>query len=139
MGDPTHIGQLDTGDCVSGGEGEWRVALQRRMAACRVVVGLEIGELPFKIAVWLANIPSGQKPLTSASPLGTLHASIATTLTASTRTLLMHRTGEPSRHSSVNCSSFWTTVDYKRRQGWQAHRPQVTVLTEFRIGGAGRI
>ena len=49
LGDPTHIVQLGTGHRVSAGEGQWRVAPQRRVAACRVVVGLEVGKLPFKI------------------------------------------------------------------------------------------
>ena len=41
--------QVGTGHRVSTGGGQWRVALQRRVAACRVVVGLEVGKLPFKI------------------------------------------------------------------------------------------
>ena len=49
VGDPTHIVQLGTGDRVSTGEGQRRVALQRRVAACRIVVGLEVGKLPFQI------------------------------------------------------------------------------------------
>ena len=49
VGDPTHMVQIGTGDRVSAGEGQRRVALQRRVAACRVVVGLELGKLPFQI------------------------------------------------------------------------------------------
>jgi hypothetical protein len=57
-----------------------------------------------------------------------------------------HFIGEPTEYVLnqvidtvlANCSSFWITVDYKRRQGWKAHRPQVTVSTRFRIGGAAR-
>ena len=49
VGDPTHIIEFGPGHCVPAGEGQRRVALQRRVAACRVVVGLEVGELPFKI------------------------------------------------------------------------------------------
>jgi len=41
--------QIGTGHGVFAGEGQRRVALQRRVAACRVVVGLEVGKLPFKI------------------------------------------------------------------------------------------
>ena len=49
MGDPPHIIELGPGHRVSGGEGQRRVALQRRVAAYRVVVGLEVGKFPFKI------------------------------------------------------------------------------------------
>ena len=49
VGDPTHIVQIGRGYGVSTGEGQRRVALQCRVAACRIVVGLEVGELPFKI------------------------------------------------------------------------------------------
>ena len=55
------------------------------------------------------------------------HASISTTLNIYTHAS-MRRTAKPSRRSSANCSSFWTTVDYKRRQGRRVHSPQVTVL-----------
>ena len=34
---------------VPAGEGQRRVALQRRVAACCVVIGLEVGKFPFKI------------------------------------------------------------------------------------------
>ena len=49
VGDPTHMIQVGRGDRVSTGEGQRRVALQRRVAACRIVVGLELGKLAFKI------------------------------------------------------------------------------------------
>ena len=49
MGDPTDIVQLGTGHHVSVGEGQRRVALQRRVAAYLVVGGLEVGKCPFKI------------------------------------------------------------------------------------------
>ena len=49
VGDPTHIIELGPGHRVFAGKGPRRVALQRRVAACRVVVGLEVGELPLKI------------------------------------------------------------------------------------------
>ena len=41
--------QLGTGHRVAVGEGQWRVALQRRVAAYLVVGGLEVGKCPFKI------------------------------------------------------------------------------------------
>ena len=53
VGGPTHIIQLGTGHRVSASEGRRRVARQRRVAACRVVVGLEVGRLSFKIT----NVP----------------------------------------------------------------------------------
>ena len=43
----TQIGQ---GDPVSADERQRRVALQRCVKACRVVVPLELGQLPFQIA-----------------------------------------------------------------------------------------
>ena len=49
VGDPTHIVQIGTGYHVFTGEGQRRVAFQCRVAACRIVVGLEVGKLPFKI------------------------------------------------------------------------------------------
>ena len=49
MGDPTHMVQIGRNHRVSTGEGQRRVALQRRVAACRVVVGLEVGKFPLKI------------------------------------------------------------------------------------------
>ena len=49
VGDPTDIVQLGTGHHVAAGEGQRRVALQRRVAAYLVVVGLEVGKFPFKI------------------------------------------------------------------------------------------
>ena len=48
-GDPTDIVQLGTGNRVSAGEGQRRVALQRRVATCRVVIALEVGKFPLKI------------------------------------------------------------------------------------------
>ena len=41
--------QLGTGDRVSAGEGQRRVARHNDVAACHAGVGLEVGELPFKI------------------------------------------------------------------------------------------
>jgi hypothetical protein len=49
VGDPTHIVQPGKGYRVSPGEGQRREAVQRRVAACCVVVDLEVGKLPFKI------------------------------------------------------------------------------------------
>ena len=49
VGDPTDIVQLGTGHHVSVGEGQRRVALQRRVAAYLVVGGLKVGKCPFKI------------------------------------------------------------------------------------------
>src|SRR5580765_1636947 len=49
VGDPTHIVQFGWGYRVSTGEGQWRVALQRSVTACLVVIGLEVGKFPFKI------------------------------------------------------------------------------------------
>jgi len=42
--------KIDGGDGGSSGEGQRRVAVQRRAAACRVVVELELGKLPLQIA-----------------------------------------------------------------------------------------
>jgi integrase-like protein len=50
VGDPTHVVQLGAGDRVAAGERQRRVAFQRRVAACRVVVGLEVGKFPLEIA-----------------------------------------------------------------------------------------
>ena len=44
------MAQSDRGDGVSSGEGPRRVAVQRRVAACCVVVKLELGKLPLQIA-----------------------------------------------------------------------------------------
>ena len=49
VGDPTDIVQFGAGHHVAAGEGRRRVALQRRVAAYLVVVGLEVGKFPFKI------------------------------------------------------------------------------------------
>ena len=49
VGDPTDIVQFGTSHHLAAGEGRWRVALQRRVAAYLVVVGLEVGKFPFKI------------------------------------------------------------------------------------------
>ena len=49
MGNPTHLVQLGSGDRVSAGKDQRRMALQRRVATRRVVVGLEVGQFAFKI------------------------------------------------------------------------------------------
>ena len=49
MGDPTHVVQIGRGHRVSAGEGQRRVALQRCVRACGVVVNLDLGKLPLQI------------------------------------------------------------------------------------------
>ena len=49
VGDPTDIVQFGMGHHVSANEGQRRVALQRRVAAYLVVVGLEVAKFSFKI------------------------------------------------------------------------------------------
>ena len=49
MGDPAHVVQIDRDRRVPAGEGQRRVALQRRVAACRIVVNLELCKLAFQI------------------------------------------------------------------------------------------
>ena len=49
VGDPTDIVQFGMGHHVSANEGRRRVALQRRVAAYLVVVGLEVAKFSFKI------------------------------------------------------------------------------------------
>ena len=49
MGDPAHVVQIGRGHRVSLGERQRRAAVQGGVAACRVVVGLELAKLPFKI------------------------------------------------------------------------------------------
>jgi hypothetical protein len=49
VGDPTHLVQIGTGHRVAVGERQRRPTFQGGVAACRVVVGLEFGKLPFKI------------------------------------------------------------------------------------------
>ena len=46
---PPYVVEVRTGYRVSAHDGERRVALQGRVAPCRVVVGLEVGELPLQI------------------------------------------------------------------------------------------
>ena len=47
--DPAHMAEIGNGDRASIGERQWRMTFQGRMAARRVVVGLELGELPFQV------------------------------------------------------------------------------------------
>jgi len=55
------------------------------------------------------------------------HASVSTTLNICTHAVdASHR--KAIEGSNANCSSFWTTVDYKRRPGWKTPRPQATPL-----------
>src|SRR2546423_23684 len=49
VGDPPYFVQIGRSHCVSVGERQRRAALQRGVAACRVVVRLELGKLPLKI------------------------------------------------------------------------------------------
>ena len=49
MADPAHTVQVGRDRRVSTGEGQRRMALQGRMAACRIVVNLELGKLAFQI------------------------------------------------------------------------------------------
>jgi len=53
--DPAHMAEIGNGDRASIGERQWRMTFQGRMAARRVVVGLELGELPFQVT----GIPEG--------------------------------------------------------------------------------
>ena len=48
IADPAHMVQVGRDRRRSTGEGQRRVALQRRMAACRIVVHLELGKLAFQ-------------------------------------------------------------------------------------------
>ena len=50
VGDPTHMVQIGRGHRVSAGEGQWRVAVQRCVRTCRVIVNLELVKLPFQVA-----------------------------------------------------------------------------------------
>jgi hypothetical protein len=49
MGDPPHPIQISRSHRASTGERQWRVAVQGRVAAGFVVVGLEVSELSFQI------------------------------------------------------------------------------------------
>ena len=49
VGDPTHLVQIGGNHPTSTGERQRRVAVQGGMAACRVVVGLELTKLPLQI------------------------------------------------------------------------------------------
>ena len=46
---PQYVVEVRTGSRVSARHGERRVAVQGRVAPCRVVVGLEVGEFPLQI------------------------------------------------------------------------------------------
>jgi len=41
--------EIGNGDLASIGERQWRMTFQGSMAARRVVVGLELGQLPFQV------------------------------------------------------------------------------------------
>ena len=46
---PPHVVQISWGHSVFIGEGQRRVPFQRCVTACRIVVRLELGQLPFQI------------------------------------------------------------------------------------------
>ena len=50
VGDPPHMVQIGRRHRMSAGEGQWRVTVQRRVRTCRVVIGMELAQLPFQIA-----------------------------------------------------------------------------------------
>src|SRR6516164_488463 len=51
VGDPAYMVQVGRGHhWVSAGEGQWRVAVQRGVRTCRVIVCLELVKLPFQVA-----------------------------------------------------------------------------------------
>ena len=58
VGDPTDIVQFGMGHHVSANEGRRRVALQRRVAAYLVVVGLEVAKFSFKIRIFNPQQPA---------------------------------------------------------------------------------
>ena len=49
VGDPPHRREIGRRDWASIAEGQWRIAVQGGVAACRVVIDLEVGELPFQV------------------------------------------------------------------------------------------
>ena len=49
MGDPAHMVQISRDHRVPTGEAQRRVAVQRRVAACRIVVNLELSQFVFQI------------------------------------------------------------------------------------------
>jgi len=49
LGDPPHMAEISNGDRASIGKRQWRMTFQGRMAARRVVVGLELGQLPCQV------------------------------------------------------------------------------------------
>jgi len=49
VGDPPRMAEIGNGDRASIGERQWRMTFQGRMAARPVVVGLELGQLPFQV------------------------------------------------------------------------------------------
>src|SRR5262245_55575896 len=50
MGDPAHMVQIGRRHCLCTDDGQRCAAAQRRMGARRVVVILELGQLPFQVA-----------------------------------------------------------------------------------------
>src|SRR5579864_8612523 len=49
VGDPPHLCESGRRDWASIAEGQGRIAVQGGGAACRVVIDLEVGELPFQV------------------------------------------------------------------------------------------
>ena len=47
--DPPHMTEIRMCDWASIGERQWRIAVQRGVAACRVVISLELSKLPFQV------------------------------------------------------------------------------------------
>ena len=49
MGDPRYMTEIRKRDWASIDERQWRISFQRGVAACRVVIGLELSKLPFQV------------------------------------------------------------------------------------------
>ena len=74
---PTHIAEVDPGDSASDGDAQRRVAGLRRVDACCIVVGVEVGELSFEVScvpeqhmvekLAISEFPKGRKYLISLS------------------------------------------------------------------------
>src|SRR6266852_5806532 len=74
VGDPTHIVQLGTGHRVSADEGQWRVAPQRRVAACRRATDAKVQIHGSRATILVRTRPRseslsrGTSPATGGSP-----------------------------------------------------------------------
>ena len=49
VGDPPHMTEIPMRGLASIDERQWRISFQRGVAACRVVIGLELSKLPFQV------------------------------------------------------------------------------------------